>query len=129
MDDPVKLASEVFQHYGISGLVALAYCYDRFYLSKKEEKQEEEEKRRKKESGEWVDWKTVKDLDARLNTFLADNKVFMEKEAEENLVINSLAKDVEFQGKEIAETKADVQDIFKLMSEIKTLIIQQAQNK
>ncbi len=66
----------------------------------------------------------IKEVDNKVDFHLQEYGKFMEKENEENIMIAVMKNEQANQEKEIAETKGDVQNIYKLMSEIKTLIIQ-----
>lgn len=129
MDDPKLISSatgligDILQsvaNHGLEGLLGIFILYKHWFEPKKEAKEEE----RKKAAGEWIEWSDVKQVKEELTELKATLNNHLVKEQEEDIKMKAMEKDIQYQGAEITETKGDVKDIFRILGEIKNLIIE-----
>ena len=121
MDELLKLIPAIFKQNGLVGLICIFLLWDRIYRPHKARKSEESERERKRASGEWVSWSDLKKKLDFLEKIIQDH---LEKEAQEDVRMAKMETTIEFNGKEIQESKEDIKNIFKILGEIKNLIIQ-----
>lgn len=110
--DEIKIVLEFAKTYGLSGLIVMVLLWDKYIKPY-----------RKKNSGEWVSYKDVHQLAEQVKKMENRLETRLQKQSEEDIKINSMEKDIQFQGEEIREAKGDVKDIFRILSEIKNMLI------
>jgi len=124
--EELKTLLELTKIYGLPAGIIVYLLWERRQerLSELDEKDWLE---KKKASGEWVSWEDLKNKIDRMQDHIKYLEVkvsdHLEKEMQEDLKINSMEKDIQFQVKEIDRTKGEIQEIFKLLSEIKNMMI------
>lgn len=113
-----KLWMAILKYFGPSGVIAI-YLFWKHYLEPKE----------KRKKGTYVSYKEITDRLDNISMRASDlqNRLdhHLEKEAEEDIRMKAMEKDIEFNQREIKDNKDNVQNIFKILSEIKSLMIQQ----
>ena len=107
------LLSQILTQHGIEGVIGLWIIYEKWIKPW-----------RKKDNGEWISYKDIKLVKEKQDAMEVKLNGHLEKSAQEDLKINSMEKDIQYQGKEIEESKKNISDVFKILSEIKTLMIE-----
>ena len=140
-----NIPAELFTKYGWNGVISavIIFLLRDWWETRKEERKQEAAIEQKKASGDYVDYKDVIELKARmemvqrhssadresLHSHLKDYVEFQKEEAKENIRMGVMENNIQHQGQELSETKEDVKNIYRIMGEIKDLIITQAKNK
>lgn len=122
MDDPkfianaTSLVSEILKviaSNGISGIIGLALIYYKWI-----------EPWRKKGRDEWISWRDVKDM----KEVIAEQKLtlthHLEQEQKENVKFAVMETKIANQERETVEMKGDIKDVFRVVSEIKNMMIE-----
>jgi len=108
-----SLIANILSRHGLEGLIGVWLVYQKFI-----------EPIIKKRKDEWYSWRDIKELKEKADYMQAQLNGHLAKEAEEDIKISGMEKDIEYHKSEILESKSDIKEVFRVLSEIKTLLIQ-----
>ena len=117
------ILNEVFKYFGLPGVIILYLMWDR-WQDRNTEKELEEERKKRKASGDWISGQEFKRVSGDLTALTVRVNGHLEKEAEENVKIARMELEQDHFKENIVEIKDNQKEMFRLISEIKTMLVE-----
>ena len=115
--------NEVFKYFGLPGVIILYLMWDR-WQDRNTEKELEDERKKRKASGDWISGQDFKRVSDDLTALTVKMNGHLEKEALEDVKLAKMESEQDHFKENIVEIKENQKETFRLISEIKTMLVE-----